>query len=482
MTRRHDVAARIPDVVFYGGPLASAIPLGVFVAWAVTQTGALGIGDTSGLAVGAFVGLLAGLVLTKDPPEEYAAALIEGMGQRTAITAIIAWLWAAVFARVLLVGGFVDGLVWAATALDAPAFLLPAVGFVLAGLLAVGVGSGAGTVVAFVTLFFPAAVLLGASPVLTFGAILSGAAFGDNLAPVSDTTIVSAQTQGVPVGDAVTSRLPAVGVASGLALVAFLVAGLVLPGASIAGDASAVASGNPVGLLHLFAVGLVVALAMAGYHVVTAVSAGIIVGTAIDLACGLAAPWDLLSFGATNPGAFSVLPVVQQAGTDSVGGGIYTGVVGAFPLVVLTLLVVGISEIMAAGGALARIRDFVTTHVNSRRTAEVALFVGGTCLNALVTVNTAIEIGIAPMFEELGERFGIDAHRLANLLDASTTAPSYMFPWAGGVLVGYSQMPGLAETYDAAAMVVNPAAVLPFVFYGWALLLVFLALAARSGD
>lgn len=34
-------------------------------------------------------------------------------------------------------------------------------------------------------------------------AILSGAAFGDNLAPISDTTIVSAYTQGATMRDVV---------------------------------------------------------------------------------------------------------------------------------------------------------------------------------------------------------------------------------------------------------------------------------------
>lgn len=39
-------------------------------------------------------------------------------------------------------------------------------------------------------------------------AVLAGAAFGDNLSPISDTTIASAYTQDATMGDVVRRRLP----------------------------------------------------------------------------------------------------------------------------------------------------------------------------------------------------------------------------------------------------------------------------------
>lgn len=47
---------------------------------------------------------------------------------------------------------------------------------------------------------YPAGIVLGANPAAVMGAIISGAAFGDNVSPVSDTTIVSAATQETDVG------------------------------------------------------------------------------------------------------------------------------------------------------------------------------------------------------------------------------------------------------------------------------------------
>ena len=55
------------------------------------------------------------------------------------------------------------------------------------------------------------------------GAILSGAAFGDNLAPVSDTTIVSAVTQDTDVPGVVRSRFKYAIAAAIPSLILFLI-------------------------------------------------------------------------------------------------------------------------------------------------------------------------------------------------------------------------------------------------------------------
>ena len=62
-------------------------------------------------------------------------------------------------------------------------------------------------------IFYPAGIMLGANEMMMAGCIVSGAIFGDNLAPISDTTIASASTQqfknGKPadIGGVVSSRI-----------------------------------------------------------------------------------------------------------------------------------------------------------------------------------------------------------------------------------------------------------------------------------
>ncbi|MFC7155512.1 Na+/H+ antiporter NhaC family protein [Halomarina halobia] len=480
-------------IEFYGGPLMSALPIAFFIVWAVFQSGLLGIGDTTGLVIGMLVGLIVGMLFVRGPWRDYANTIFEGMTRRVAATAIVAWLWAGMFAQVLQDGGFVDGLVWAADAASIGAALFPAVTFVLAALLATGIGTGYGTTVAFSGLFFPAGVLIGANPVLLFGAILSGAVFGDNLAPVSDTTIVSAVTQDSDIGGVVASRFKYAIAAAVLAFVAYLIAGSVMTGVEVGGGGNLLEqNSNPIGLVHLLSIGVVLATAIAGRHIVEAISWGIITAVALNLLLGLSSIADILVFNAAETGAFAQelawLPVVEIVAADSdavntVGGSLYSGALGFFPLIVLTLLIVAGAQIMIRGGGFQAIQDWLLNSVaTSVRRTELTMVVGTAMVNAMITINTAAEIAIAPYIARLGERFNINGYRRANILDANTSALGYIFPWAGGVLVGYvtiSQLPNQYEWFTP-AMVVNPVQVWPFVFHGWLLVAVFV-FAALTG-
>ena len=93
-------------------------------------------------------------------------------------------------------------------------------------------GSSIGTMFTAFPIFYTAGIILGGSPMFLAGAIVSGAIFGDNLAPISDTTIASASTQqfrdGRPadVGGCVKTRFKYSIVAGSIALVLFAILGL----------------------------------------------------------------------------------------------------------------------------------------------------------------------------------------------------------------------------------------------------------------
>src|SRR5699024_2262378 len=103
-------------------------------------------------------------------------------------------------------GGLVEGLVWIGSVTGVEGGLVVALTFLLASVFSTAVGTGYGTTVAFCTLTYQAGVAGGGDPSLSSAAILAGAVFGDNLAPVSDTTIVSATTQEADVPGVVRSR------------------------------------------------------------------------------------------------------------------------------------------------------------------------------------------------------------------------------------------------------------------------------------
>ncbi|XVH33013.1 Na+/H+ antiporter NhaC family protein [Haloferacaceae archaeon DSL9] len=493
-----------PTLRFRGGPIVSTLPLAFFILWAIVQSGVLGIGDPAGLVVGMLVGLILGLLFVRGDWKTYADAVFDGMTQRVAATAIVAWLWAGMFAQTIQAGGFVDGLVWAADAFAVGAALFPAATFLLAALLATGIGTGYGTAIAFTTLVFPAGLLIGANPVLLFGAILSGAVFGDNLAPVSDTTIVSAVTQDADIGGVVASRFKYAIIAAAFAFVAYLLAGAWMPESSIVGAEDILGALRPWGLVHLLGIAVVIGTAVAGRHIIEAISWGIIVAAALNLLLGALeqtgaiagdgsvgeAARAMLVFNA--PEGFSVVDtvaaapiigaVVETVPADEagVGGSLYTGAVGFFELIVLVLLIVAAAHIMREGGGFAAIQAFLLNAVATNvRRAELSMVLGTAFVNATVTINTAAEIAIAPFIRTVGQRFNLNGYRRANILDANTSALGYIFPWGGGVLAGYSAMLTLPGEYEwfTQAMLVNPASVWPYVFHGWLLVAVFVVAA-----
>jgi Na+/H+ antiporter NhaC len=454
-----------PSLKFFGGRLGAAVPLLFFVVWAISISVA-GAPSEYGLILGMIGGLTLGMFLCRGRWRDYANAIFEGMANPIAAVTIVAWFWAGMFAQVLRVGGLVDGLVWLGGQSNATGGYFVGATFVLAATFGTAVGTGYGTAVAFCTLMYPAGLVLGADPVWLFAAILSGAAFGDNLAPVSDTTVVSATTQETDIPGVVRSRVKYALAAAVPALLLFILLG----GDGMQADRERAAellatSASPNGLLLLVPFALVIFLALKRNHILVALTWGIVTAVVMELALGLAAPADILYF---------------EPATDTVGGALVDGIAGYVGLSILILLIVAGGHLMRLGGALdALIGGLQRFARESVARAETAMWSLVFSLNAFITINTAAEIAAAPVISRLGKRFKLHPYRRANMLDAVTSAIGYIFPWGGGVLIGYQTIRTLESQYDF-VQAVPPTDVWKFVLHGWFLAAVML-IAAITG-
>ncbi|MFQ5548945.1 MAG: Na+/H+ antiporter NhaC family protein [Woeseia sp.] len=450
---------------FYGGRLGAAVPLLFFVVWAISISVA-GAPSEYGLILGMIGGLSLGMLLCRSRWADYANAIFAGMANPVATVTIVAWFWAGMFAQVLRVGGLVDGLVWLGGQSNATGGYFVGATFVLAATFGTAVGTGYGTAVAFCTLMFPAGLILGADPVWLFAAILSGAAFGDNLAPVSDTTVVSATTQETDIPGVVRSRVKYAVAAAVPALLLFTLFG----GDALEADRGRAAellaeTARPDGLALLVPFALVIFLALKGNHIVVALTWGIVTAVFVELLLGLAPAEAILYF---------------DPATDTVGGALVDGIAGYLGLSILILLIVAGGHLMRLGGALDALIDGLKRFAReSVARAETAMWGIVFSLNAFITINTAAEIAAGPVISRLGKRFRLHPYRRANLLDAVTSAIGYIFPWGGGVLIGYQTIRTLESQYDF-VQVVPPTEVWPFVLHGWFLAAVML-IAALTG-
>lgn len=450
---------------FYGGRLGAAVPLLFFVVWAISISVA-GAPSEHGLILGMIIGITLGMLICRSRWGEYANAVFAGMANPVATVTIVAWFWAGMFAQVLRVGGLVDGLVWLGAQSNATGGFFAGATFVLAATFGTAVGTGYGTVVAFCTLLYPAGLILGADPVWLFAAILSGAAFGDNLAPVSDTTVVSATTQETDIPGVVRSRFKYALAAALPALLIFTLVG----GNGMEADHGRAAellaeTASPDGLALLVPFALVIFLALHGFHILVALTWGILSAIAAELLLGLA-PADAILF--------------FDPSTDTVGGALVDGIAGYLGLSILILLIVAAGHIMRLGGALdALIEGLKRFARDSVARAETAMWGIVFSLNVFITINTAAEIAAGPVISRLGKRFKLHPYRRANMLDAVTSAIGYIFPWGGGVLIGYQTIRTLESQYDF-VHAVPPTDVWPFVLHGWFLAAVML-IAAITG-
>jgi len=439
-------------VGFRGGPWASVIPLATFVVGTAILV-VLGAPAVEGMILLAMLGISLGMGLARSV-SKYSERVFSLMANRVATVAVVCWLWAGAFSGILADSGLVEAIVWVGANLEFSGGLFTVATFFSAALFAVSVGTGLGTVVGFTAVMFPAGIVLGAHPAAVMGAIYSGAAFGDNLAPISDTTIVSAATQEADVGGVVRSRLKYVTIAGAIAAVLFFVFGG-QPGGIEAVQAQQLleATADPAGLPMLIPAALVFIVAVTGGHFLAALTVGVLASLVVGPLFGI----------------FGMGEVFRVTLDGEIAGSAVDGALALLPISILTLLLVTAIGIMAAGGFLEMLMEWLERSVaRTRRGAEAAIVGLITFANVCVSVNTVAMITVGPLANTLRKRHDIHKYRSANLLDTISCSFPYMLPYAATIVAADAIQRELALRYDF-VQVIPWAQEVPFIFYGMVL-------------
>lgn len=270
---------------FHGSAAVLLLPLALFVAVTARLFISEAAFDLTGLAAAGVLTLFSGSLLAK-APSEYWKAAVRGASSELTGTVVLILIASGIFSAMMKASGVADGLVFLGGMLHLTGHAFTVFVLLASSLMAAATGSSIGTLLAAMPIFFPAGVALGADPTMLAGAVLSGAIFGDNLAPVSDVTIISSVTQrfrnGTPadIAGVVRTRLPyaLIALAVSLPVYAFMGESLPVSEAALSGDASA--------LLMLVPVAVLIAIAVRTRDVLMAISAGAVTGTATGLLIG----------------------------------------------------------------------------------------------------------------------------------------------------------------------------------------------------
>lgn len=108
-----------------------------------------------------------------------------------------------------------------------PGAIMLAAGFLIATCIAYATGTSGGTAAVLVPVLTPVLVPMGIPATFVLGAIISGAVFGDQNSPVSDSVILTASMTGVKIMDHVRTQTPYTLAAWGAAMIGYLILGFI---------------------------------------------------------------------------------------------------------------------------------------------------------------------------------------------------------------------------------------------------------------
>lgn len=451
--------AKEKKLEFYGGTWVSFLPFILFLIMIVLTTFIWGSISDGALWVPAFTAILLPFFLAKDK-KQYANVVIEGMASKEAIIPVVCWIFAGVFSRILRMSGLADGVAGIAAGLGVGSTAFAVITFLAAAVLATASGTGFGTIAAGMGVLYPAGVALGGNPALLAGVIISGAAFGDNLAPVSDTTICSATSQGVDVPGVVRSRLKYAMVAGILTIVAIIVYGMMTDGN---GTTTVTYSYNPLTLLMFIPVIITIIVAIKTGDIIIATTIGTVMG--IIVACGTGL-FDFVQIDVANPEVPAILSVHGDGLDRVVDGVIYTGISSMLQVCILALLLFGSINIMRCGEGDVMLLQSLGKIAKTPFSAELTISLMVIILSALMGLNAPAILAVGASFAKpLSRQHGISPYRTANLMDAQSNTLAYCLPWTPAMI--YT----LGFAADSAAPL-SALQVMPCVFYCFAMLIV----------
>lgn len=445
---------------FYGGEWVSFIPFIVFIALIILTTFTFGSISDGALWVPAFMALIVAFFFAKDK-QQYGETIIGGMASKEAIIPVVCWIFAGVFSRILRDSGLASGIAGVAAGMGIEGTFFIIISFIASAIFATASGTGFGTIAAGMGVLYPAGLALGAHPALLAGAIVSGGAFGDNLAPVSDTTICSATSQGVDVPGVVRSRLKYALVAGAITLAGILVIGSGYTG-TIA--SSGAIDYNAATLLMLIPVAITIWVAIKSGDIIIATTIGSVLAGATAVMAGLI---DFIQIDPAQDVARKALLRVSGVGLDrTVDGVIYTGINSMLQVCILAILLFGSIAIMRAGQGDVKLLKALGKIAKGPMGAEFSIAGMIVALSALMGLNAPAILAVGASFAKpLSRQHGISPYRTANLLDATSCTLVYSLPWTPAII--YTISFARDSMHPLTAMEVTP-----FVLYAYAMMAV----------
>lgn len=406
---RHGLTALSPLMVFIGLYLVTSIVAGDFYKVPIT---------VAFMAASVYAVIVSGGRPLRHRIDTFSK------GASTPQMMLMIWIFvlAGAFANSAKAMGAIDATVDLTLALLPPQMLMAGL-FLAACFISLSIGTSVGTIVALTPIAAGVADQTGASVPMLTAVVVGGSFFGDNLSFISDTTIAATQTQGCKLSDKFRVNFFIVMPAALAILVVYVIMGMEMESAPAVSD---------IRLLKVLPYLVVLVCAVFGMNVMAVLTLGLVLTGIIGIADG---NYDLYGwFGAMGD-----------------------GILGMGELIIITMMAGGLLEIIRQQGGIDFIISRLTRRVSSKRGAELSIAALVSMVNVCTANNTVAILTVGGIAKHIGDKFGLDNRKCASLLDTFSCFAQGLIPYGAQMLMAA----GLAE--------LNPIAILPYLYYPFAL-------------
>ena len=419
---------------FYGGTLGACAPLLVFMCLMIVIAAMKKVSLVLFCMAG-FAGLCVAFLLAKNK-KEFEQAVVDGLKNDTLCVIIFAFLLAGILSQELRQSGLIQGLTWLVMKLGLSAGFLPLVAVLVCLLISTACGTSNGAIVAVLPVLLPVAATVGANPSVVVGAIVSGAIFGDNLAPISDTTIASALTL----------------IAGVISAVLFIIVGIKTSTSVTLPDVIDPAYAKTLVMLVIPVIMII--LMLRGWNLISTLIVCDLVGFVLCLVFG-----------------FLDVPTLFSA-TGPIGAGL----TGMLNVICFSFFMFALLEMLKRSGVFDMLLEKLNNASKTPRQAELVTILLSVIGSVAIGAASISILFVGPVVRKLLQTHNIERTRGSNLMDGIATGLAGIVPYnpVGLNAVSLAIASGVvSESFSFLDYV-------PYNFHSWLLILLFL-LSAITG-
>ena len=295
--------------------------------------------------------------------------------------------------------------------------------FLAACFISLSIGTSVGTIAALTPIAVGLAQETGTDLAMMTAIIVGGSFFGDNLSFISDTTIMATQTQGCRLSDKFRVNFFIVLPAALIILALYVFIGR---------DTHAPQHIAAVEWVKVIPYLTVLVTAIFGMNVMAVLTLGIAL-------CGI--------IGITT-GSFDIYGWFGAMGN---------GILSMGELIIVTMMAGGMLELIKQQGGIDFIIRVLTRRVSGKRGAELSIATLVSLVDVCTANNTVAILTVGGIAKQIGDRYGVDNKKCASILDTFSCFVQGLIPYGAQILIAA----GLAS--------INPVALLPYLYYSFAL-------------